>query len=81
MIKYPYAIALEEGGTYFVQFVDFVTGFTEGKTVDEAAANAQEVLDLFVAAHVDDGIPLPMPTPVGDLPFVVVRGIDASFVH
>src|SRR3989339_505869 len=47
--SYPYTAAPQEGGGYFVQFLDFEEAFTEGATLEEAAFNAAEVLSGVLA--------------------------------
>lgn len=71
MIRYPYTSELQSDGKYLVQFLDFKEGVTEGETPEEAAKNAQEVLDLILAAYLDDGKALPAPSEVGDHPYSV----------
>lgn len=71
MIRYPYTVELQPEGTYLVQFLDFPEGFTEGATPEEANKFADEVLDLLIAAYVDEGKTLPTPSEIGNLPFSV----------
>ena len=47
---------------WFVDIPAFDGAFTDGKTVDEAAKNAAEVLRLLIAEYLDEGRPLPTPT-------------------
>lgn len=71
MIRYPYNCELQSDGKYLVQFLDFEEGVTDGETPEEAAKSADEVLDLLLAAYLDDGKALPTPSEVGDHPFSV----------
>jgi predicted RNase H-like HicB family nuclease len=68
-IRYPYTVELQPEGTYLVQFLDFEEGFAEGKTLEEAAEYAQEVLHLLLLTYADEGRILPPPSEVGSLPF------------
>jgi predicted RNase H-like HicB family nuclease len=68
---YPYTSERQSDGTYLVQFLDFKEGVTEGRTPAEAAKFADEVLDLILAAYLDDGKALPIPSEVGSHPFSV----------
>ena len=72
LVPYPYTAELQDDGKYLVQFLDFPNGFTEGDTVEEAAANAADVLSLLVAVYADEGKELPIPSPIGSHPYSVV---------
>lgn len=67
-MRYVYEAAFEhvvdESGDYWtVDFPDFGGDcFTDGRTVEQAAANAVDVLVLTVASYVEDGWDLPRPT-------------------
>lgn len=58
---YPCEIIFEEG-IYYVQFIDFENGFTDGETFKEALHNAHEVLSALIFSMVKHGIELPEPS-------------------
>lgn len=60
--SYPYTIKQQEGGGFFVQFVDFDEAFTEGDTLEEAAFNAAEVLTGILGYRLEKGEPIPEPS-------------------
>ena len=66
---YPYTIEPEEGGGFFVQFIDIETAFTQADDLAEAAFNAEEVLSLVLSCMLDDDeeIPIPSTCPEGGL--------------
>uniref|UniRef100_A0A831XEW1 Type II toxin-antitoxin system HicB family antitoxin n=1 Tax=Geobacter metallireducens TaxID=28232 RepID=A0A831XEW1_GEOME len=64
-IEYPYTMEPQEGGGYFVQFVDFEEAFTEGATPEEAAFNAAEVLSGIIGYRLGKGQELPAPSATG----------------
>jgi len=61
-IFYPATIAREDGGAFFVQFVDLPDTFTEGQTMEEALFNASEVLSAMLAWRLDNGKDIPAPS-------------------
>lgn len=65
--SYPYTMQPQDGGGYFVQFVDIEEAFTEGETVEEAAFNAAEVLTGVLSYRVEKGDEIPTPSPAGDM--------------
>lgn len=60
-IYYPAIMDPAEEGGYLVSFPDFDDAITEGDTIDEAMANAEEVLDLVLAHRLENGLPIPEP--------------------
>ena len=72
MTKYPYTIEPQTDGTFFVQFVDFPAGITEGDPVEDAKAMAKEMITGLVECCKDDGMALPTASAVGNLDFVEV---------
>ena len=67
LISYPYTLTPEDGG-FFVQFVDFSSGFTAASTEEEAAIFAGEVLDCLVGTYKDMGKTLPKASPANGNP-------------
>ncbi len=62
-IRYPATFEPQEGGGYFVQFVDLPDTFTEGATLEEAQFNAAEVLSAMLAFKLEEGQAIAQPTP------------------
>lgn len=61
-IRYPATIEPQEGGGFFVQFVDLPDTFTEGATLEEAQFNAAEVLSAMLGFKLDEGQEIPQPS-------------------
>ena len=62
-ILYPAILEPQSGGGFCVRFVDFDEAFTEGETVEEAQFNAIDVLTLTLEGRLEEGLPIPGPTP------------------
>jgi antitoxin HicB len=60
--SYPYNATPQEGGGFFVQFVDLEEAITEGDTLDDAAFNAAEVLTGVLSYRLDHGQTIPSPS-------------------
>ena len=60
------AFILRDGDDHTVIFPDLPGCLTFGATVAEAFDNAREALEGHLAAMVDEGMPLPDPTPLED---------------
>lgn len=58
--------AAEEGG-YWVDFPDFPGCITQGDTLDEARAMAEDALAGHVEVMLEEGEALPAPTPLKDI--------------
>jgi len=63
-IEYPYTTEIQEDGTVLVQFIDFEEAFTEGRTPEEIAFNAAEVLTGIISYRMDKGQSIPAPSNV-----------------
>ena len=63
---FPARVQVDESGMYFVQFLDLSEAITEGKTLEEALFNAQEVLTLTLESRLDEGINIPDPQDASD---------------
>ena len=61
-LAYPAKIEQDESGSYLVTFPDFAWGATEGATVEEALAEAEDALAEILAAHIVNGDSLPQPS-------------------
>ena len=69
----PYTIVIQwsdEDNCYLVSLPEFPSQkfHTHGETYEEAAKNAQEVLELLVEEYRQDGKPLPVPKNIEILP-------------
>ncbi len=61
-IRYPATFEPQEGGGFFVQFVDLPDTFTEGATLEEAQFNAAEVLSAMLGFKLEEGQTIAPPT-------------------
>ena len=61
-IRYPATVAVQQDGSFFVQFVDLTDTFTEGQTKEEALFNAAEVLSAMLAWRLDESKEIPAPS-------------------
>lgn len=52
-------------GRYVVTFPDFGWGATDGATLEEALIEAQDLLRALIATTIQEGEPLPDPSPPG----------------
>ena len=79
-IKYP-AVIDGERGAYGVVIPDLRGAYAMGATVDEALADAEDMLPEFLEALRENGVPIPSPSTAADvtlrpgemLAFVAVR--------
>ena len=61
-VEYPAEVVRGEDGRYVVTFPDFGWGATDGATLDEALAEARDLLRELIAATTRDGGDLPEPS-------------------
>lgn len=66
MLKTYPAIFHQEDDGYWVEFPEF-NGATEGNTLDEAIAHAQEFLASILAYYIDENKALPQASDINDL--------------
>lgn len=66
MIKVYPAIFHEENG-YWVEFPDLSGCITEGNTIEEAMAMAQEALGLWIVSQMEIGNEIPKPSAITDI--------------
>lgn len=67
MLKsYPALFHKEEDGSYWVEFPEFAGG-TQGDDLEEAMKNAREMLESVLAAYLDEGMELPVPSDMEEL--------------
>ncbi len=64
--NYPADIQHDEDGRHVVTFPDFGWGATDGKTREEALAEARGLLRELLAATIREGGDLPEPSPTGE---------------
>jgi antitoxin HicB len=64
-IRYPAKIT-KEGKVFLVEFIDLPDTFTYGETMEEALANAAEVLTAMLDVKQEDGIEIPAPSQNGE---------------
>ena len=79
-LLYPYTVEVQEGGGYFVQFVDLEEEFTEGATLEEAAFNALEVLSGVLSFRLEKNDVLASPSPANGLPVAAPRASVQSAI-
>ena len=60
--NYPIEVERDEDGRYVVAFPDFGWGATDGATLDEALAEARDLLRELIAATMRAGEDLPKPS-------------------
>jgi antitoxin HicB len=65
-IRYPAVLEPQEGGGFFVRFVDLEGALTDGETLDEALFNAGEALSAMLGWLLDENKPVPAPSPVDE---------------
>ncbi len=71
MLIYPVTLSDDEGTT-LVEFPDVPEAITYGETRDEALLHAEDALITLFEAYMEDGKPIPMPSPLEDRPGVVL---------
>jgi len=65
MAKYVYvAVISDDDGKFMVEFPDLESCFTEGDTLVEAVALAEDALGMVLAEYEDQQKPLPVSTPM-----------------
>jgi len=73
---YPIAIrplAPEEGGGFLATFPDLPGCMADGETPEEAIADARGAFDCWMAAHIADGRPVPVPGHADAFPVPVMK--------
>jgi predicted RNase H-like HicB family nuclease len=64
-VRYPIAIEPGDENTAFGVVVPDLPGcFSAGDTMDEAIANAEEAINVWIEAALDQGAEIPAPSPV-----------------
>lgn len=75
--NYPYTVTWQPEGVYLIRFLDF-PGLAEAHDMTEVPAIAKEVIEDLISVYVEDGIAVPAPSPVNNLPFVVSSVMDVE---
>ena len=71
MTTYVALLHPKRGGGYCVKFPDFPACVTQGKTLNAAAALAQQTIERHAKALLDSGLPLPHPSSLASVRFRV----------
>jgi antitoxin HicB len=73
-LRYRVILEPEDEGGYSVVIPSFPHGHTQGDTVEEALANAREVIELEIAYLREHGLPIPdSDSPEAPIEFVSVH--------
>ena len=67
MLNYIAVVHKDPDSDYSVCFPDFPGCVTAGTTIDEAVEMAYEALPFHIEGMVEDGDPIPRPTPLEDI--------------
>ena len=76
--NYPAEVEPDPDGRYVVTFPDFGWGATDGATLDEALAEAKDLLRELLATTIRDGENLPAPSRAGKRRPVVVPPVQIA---
>jgi antitoxin HicB len=76
--NYPAEIERDEDGRYVVVFPDFGWGATDGATLEEALAEARDLLRELIATTMREGKALPEPTLAGKQRHLVVPPVPIA---
>jgi predicted RNase H-like HicB family nuclease len=61
---YPATVTKDEGGAFIVQAIDLDNVFSDGSTIEEAIANAEDALAGIVEVMAEKGLKIPEPTAI-----------------
>jgi antitoxin HicB len=75
---YPFDMIPQPEGGFTVTFPDVPEAITEGDTVEQAHRRTEDALVAGLSFYVDDGNPLPMPSPAGGRPIALVPPLVAA---
>ena len=76
--NYPAEVERDQDGRYVVAFPDFGWGATDGATLDEALAEARDLLRELIAATMREGEDLPDPSRAAGQHTVVVPPVPIA---
>jgi predicted RNase H-like HicB family nuclease len=66
-VRYPIVIHKDKKSDYGVTVPDLPGCFSAGSTMDEAMAMSREAIELHVEGLIDEGMPIPDPSPIDRL--------------
>ena len=75
---YPYVADPQPEGGWTVTFPDVPEAITEGDTLEEVAAMAEDALVTALSFYTEEGQPLPHPSAARDLPVAIVPPLVAA---
>ncbi len=75
---YPYIADPQPEGGWTVTFPDVPEAVTQGDTDEEVAAMAEDALVTALSFYIDDGQPLPRPSPAHNRPLAIVPPLVAA---
>lgn len=78
--SYSAKIECDGEGRYVVTFPDFGWGATDGATLEEALAEAQDLLRVLIATTISEGRALPPPSQQGKDKYRQTVSLD-EFIH
>jgi len=64
---YPAVFRKDEDGSFWVEFPDLPGCLTDGATLDLAMKNAEEVLGVFIATRMEDGLAIAAPSAISNV--------------
>ena len=77
-LAYPAQLEAEGDGGYVVTFPDFGVGATQGDSLDEALAQAADLLETMIANYMAEGWDLPAPSAAAGRPLVRLAPLVAA---
>src|SRR5687768_15057633 len=76
-MNYPVELSPDDNGTILVRIPDVPGAVTYGETEADALANAVDVLETMLAAHIGDRKDIPLPSPARGRPTVSLTLLGA----
>jgi antitoxin HicB len=80
MLAYPLELVQDTNGTLLVTFPDFAEAATFGEDESDAVLRAVDALEAVLAARIDDGEDIPLPSPAAGHPRAVLPALTAAKV-
>lgn len=75
---YPFVLEPQPEGGFTATFPDVPEAITDGETVAETSARAEDALVSALSFYTDDNKPLPLPSPAEGRPVAVVPPVAAA---
>jgi antitoxin HicB len=75
---YPYVMEPQPEGGWTVTFPDVPEAISQGDTVEEVEAMAEDALVTALSFYIDEGQPVPRPSPTNNVPIAVVPPLVAA---